>query len=104
VDEWLSLHPDDEQWPDAAELERMYLLDPREWRFRNSFTQALMQDYPVIGLALEDMRSAGALFTEMTGSGSTVFGVFDSPGTAQCAYETLQKVWKRCYFILPLDF
>ncbi|MDR2898036.1 MAG: 4-(cytidine 5'-diphospho)-2-C-methyl-D-erythritol kinase, partial [Spirochaetaceae bacterium] len=61
VDEWLSLHPDDEQWPDAAELEQMYLLNPRQWRFRNSFTQALMQDYPVIGSALNDMRRAGAL-------------------------------------------
>ncbi|MDR1747770.1 MAG: hypothetical protein LBR47_01785, partial [Spirochaetaceae bacterium] len=104
VDDWFSSHPDDEQWPDAAELERMYLLNPREWRFRNSFTQALVPDYPVIGLALEDIRRTEALFTEMTGSGSAVFGVFDSGEAARYAYETLRRVWKRCYFILPLDF
>ncbi len=101
VDDWFSSHPDDEQWPDAAELERMYLLNPREWKFRNS---PLVLDYPVIGLALENMWSAGALFAEMTGSGSAVFGVFDSREASRYAYETLRSVWKRCYFVLPLEF
>ena len=40
------------------------------------------------------MKDSGALFSDMSGSGSTVFGVFASKREAEAAEKRLSKTWK----------
>ncbi len=47
--------------------------------------------YPVISEIKEHMMEHGALNSMMSGSGPTVFGLFDNEDTAQAAYETMKE-------------
>ena len=52
-----------------------------QWQGRvlNDFEPAVTQKYPEIAEALEVLKEAGARYYAMSGSGSTVFGLFNSP-------------------------
>ncbi len=82
--------------PSFAELECMYYAPVCEWRFANTFTPALVTKYPAIAVALQDIRKSGAVWSDMTGSGAVVFGVYDSADSAKRAYNSLRNTWKRC--------
>jgi len=82
--------------PEFSELETVYNCPIREWTFANSFTPAISGKYPEIGKALADLRKTGAVFAEMSGSGSTVFGVFDSAAEAENACCELAQYWNGC--------
>ena len=47
--------------------------------------------YPVIGQIEEVMKKHGAAGAMMSGSGPTVFGLFDDPAAAKAAYESLRR-------------
>ncbi|MEO8575465.1 MAG: 4-(cytidine 5'-diphospho)-2-C-methyl-D-erythritol kinase [Gemmatimonadales bacterium] len=46
---------------------------------RNDFESPIIARYPEIASYLDRLRSSRAIFAQMTGSGSTLFGVLDSP-------------------------
>lgn len=50
-----------------------------QWRGRlkNDFEDSLFALYPIIGQIKEELYDAGALYASMSGSGSSVFGIFD---------------------------
>lgn len=75
------------EYPALDELERMYSTPVGNWRFRNTFTLPLEAQFPKIGSALECVRRSGALYSDMSGSGSTVFGVYASYEEASAAAE-----------------
>ncbi len=50
--------------------------DPGDWHFVNDFTVPVSARHEEIARAVCTMKEAGASFADMTGSGSTVFGVF----------------------------
>lgn len=81
----------------VEELEHIYKMPVREWKFFNSFTAPLLHIYPIIGEALFDLQQAGALFSAMTGSGSAVFGVFESREIARLVQKQLCHRWNRCF-------
>jgi len=85
--------------PAFAELEAVYNSPVENWSFANSFTPAIVRKYPEIGRALADIRKEGALFADMSGSGSTVFGVFDSAVTAENACRVLAQSWNGCMVV-----
>ena len=80
--------------PDFSELKSLYYDSLKKWTFANSFTPAIVNQYPVVGKALQDVRKFGADWAEMSGSGATVFGVFESVPAAERAFELCQKKWK----------
>ena len=47
------------------------------------------------------LRSSGALTSQMTGSGSAVFGVFDSEAAAQAAARALKQEYRQVYLARP---
>lgn len=55
-------------------------LSKNEWRdaLYNDFEHSVFPNHPEIEQLKNEMYEAGALYASMTGSGSTVFGVFDS--------------------------
>lgn len=57
----------------------------------NVLQNVTIPKYPVIGDIKEIMIKNGALNAMMSGSGPTVFGIFDDEEKAKAAYEAMQK-------------
>jgi 4-diphosphocytidyl-2-C-methyl-D-erythritol kinase len=57
----------------------------------NDLETVTMGRYPRIGLLKEELARQGAVGTLMSGSGSSVFGVFQSRRSAEQAFRRLQK-------------
>lgn len=89
-------------WPALAELEGMYRGSVDAWRFANSFTAPLEARYPVIREARLALAESGAVFAEMSGSGSSVYGFFADLASADAAYTRLSAHWKHCVKFLLL--
>lgn len=53
--------------------------------------------YPVLSSVKEDLKALGAINSQMSGSGPTVFGIFDDAEKAQNAKEVLWKKYKTAY-------
>ena len=51
---------------------------------------------PVLQTAIHALYAAGASFARMTGSGSVVFGAFETEEAAQKASETLKSFYSVC--------
>jgi len=58
---------------------------------RNDFEYSVFSKYPVIGQIKQALYEAGAVYAAMSGSGATVFGVFDSPVKFASPYLTWQS-------------
>lgn len=82
--------------PALADLEAVYRRPVKRWSFDNSFTSAITCKYPEIGEALAEIRKAGASFADMSGSGSTVFGVFESVTAIENAFRVLILKGMKC--------
>ena len=68
-----------------------------EWElYENDFEGLVISTYPEIGKIKKDLLKSGAFFASLSGSGSTVFGVFNDFQTALKAerkfssYQTIQ--------------
>ena len=61
----------------------------------NDLEDVVISKYPVVGELKKILLQNGALFSLMSGSGSTVFGVFQSVEAAVKASESLQGEWCR---------
>jgi 4-diphosphocytidyl-2-C-methyl-D-erythritol kinase len=81
-------------------LETIYARPVADWTFGNSFTVPLVGAYPCIGDAMQDIASTGADFVQMSGSGSTVFGIFADAADAESAYASLCRKWKKCFLLV----
>ncbi len=79
--------------PELEEMEIVYHKAAAEWNFVNTFTDVVSKLYPRIGDALIDLRKAGAVFVDMSGSGSTVYGVYDDMQLAVRGCEFLSGIW-----------
>ena len=85
------------EYPLLDQLESIYNGNVSEWNFVNTFTRVIVDSYPVIGQVISDLKKNGALFTDMSGSGSTVFGVFATAEEATKARNALSGLWNICY-------
>lgn len=72
-----------------SDFESVYNRSVEEWNFVNTFTPAIAGRYPEIRKALELLKESGCPYSEMSGSGSTVYGVFT---LRQQAVEVQQKL------------
>jgi 4-diphosphocytidyl-2-C-methyl-D-erythritol kinase len=69
--------------PHPAETPLRHLLEtviPAEWRGRikNDFEESIFKKYPAIRLLKDKLYNEGALYASMSGSGSSVFGIFSN--------------------------
>ena len=97
ADAFRLVRPDDER-PSLRELLR---LPVAEWqgKLQNDFEPSVFPKHPVIAQLKERIRALGAVYSAMSGSGSTVFGLF-AAGTE----PTDLSVFPDNYFVrlLPL--
>ena len=57
---------------------------------KNQLAKAALEAYPILGEILEKLKEEGALLTMMTGSGPTLFGIFESNEKAEKAAAALR--------------
>lgn len=79
--------------PEFDELELVYRRPPENWTFINTFTPVISAKYKDIGRAIEALRALDCDYAEMSGSGSTVFGIFSSRQEAESAVKKLAGSW-----------
>jgi 4-diphosphocytidyl-2-C-methyl-D-erythritol kinase len=72
-------------------------------RFRNDFTAVLAGRYPVFEDILEDFKESGSVYSNLTGSGSVVFGLFESEKEAEKGLLSMKKRHKFVQKIKSLD-
>lgn len=83
--------------PPLNELEAMYYENPKNWFFINSFSSVLMSQQSLIMQAFTDLKEENSLYVQMSGAGSSVYGVFLDEMLAQNAFKNLSNKWKRSY-------
>ncbi len=64
-------------------------------RIHNDFEDAVIEEYPVIGSLKGKLLNAGASMAIMSGSGSTVFGLFEDRDKAVSASKQFSSHWNR---------
>lgn len=57
----------------------------------NDLEPIVLQKYPVVQTIKDELRSLGSPGSLLSGSGSTVFGIFDNPEVAKSAYSRLAR-------------
>lgn len=78
--------------PQAAsfDLSQIGSLPIEEWQhhIKNDFEENVFKAYPELGLIKEQLYDQGALYAAMSGTGSTIYGVFEKEGKAQIKSST----------------
>lgn len=79
-------------------LKEIIKLNPEKWQGRmvNDFEGSLFPNHPVLKDIKDNLLGMGAVFSSMSGSGSTVFGLFQSKEEA----EETQKAFAEHYVSL----
>jgi 4-diphosphocytidyl-2-C-methyl-D-erythritol kinase len=63
----------------------------REWKgfLANDFETSIFKKYPVIGEVKEKLYLGGAIYSSMSGSGASVFGIFEKPLDLQKKFSSM---------------
>ncbi len=82
---------------DKEFFENIYKMPIKDWKkfgLTNDFTNPIIENYPKIKAALNAMLMVGADFVDMSGSGSTIYGIFENQKKAVAAKKLLESNWK----------
>ncbi len=95
-------HPDVDAMITALRQKDLALLSSR---MGNILELVTIPAHPVIDKIKQEMQKAGALGAMMSGSGPTVFGIFDTQPKARKAYRALRasQLAKQLYLTVPYN-
>jgi len=68
--------------------------------FENDFEEVIKTTYPEVAEIREKLESSGALFASLSGSGSTMFGIFNNFFEANLAQQKLKPY--LCHIVQPI--
>jgi len=89
---------------DAGKIIEMYLDKPvKQWKLENTFTAAIEERFPQISRLRRELKELGALYSGLSGSGSTVFAIFDRRSMAERAENILTGSYTLVKNIQALD-
>lgn len=74
----------------------------KEWPFFNSFEEPLFGAFPEIKEVKAGLLNCGADFALMSGTGSSIYGLFTDEKIARMAFFEFSRRYKRCFLFLPL--
>lgn len=78
--------------PDKSQPKFLPLSEPMKWElFDNDFERVIHETYPEIREIKVKLQNSGALYAGLSGSGSTVFGVFDNLQKAKSILEQFDQ-------------
>ena len=83
-----TIHPDIDQLVKDIEAKDLHAIAGHMGNVLESVT---IPEYPIIAEIKEQMMKSGAINSMMSGSGPTVFGLFEDEETAQKAYDDMVK-------------
>ncbi|MDE7307129.1 MAG: 4-(cytidine 5'-diphospho)-2-C-methyl-D-erythritol kinase [Lachnospiraceae bacterium] len=92
-------HPDIDGLIRGIQINDLYAMTKKMGNVLEEVTEKM---YPVIKEIKQTMLSLGAINSMMSGSGPTVFGIFDEKDTAKQAYDSL-KADERCRQVYITD-
>lgn len=72
-------------------------------RMFNVFESVLPRKYEEVFAIKHRLLEMGAMNAAMSGSGPTVYGLFDDKSAAEKAYETLKADYEQCYLAEPVE-
>lgn len=80
--------------PETPLLEALQLpIDTWRINIRNDFEDSLFPKYPLLATIKHQLYEAGAVYASMSGSGSTVYGLFNAPVTPPNQFRDY-RVWQ----------
>lgn len=79
-------------------IEETILIPIGQWKgfLQNDFEKPVVQKYPEIGTIIQQLYTHGAIYASLSGSGSTVFGIFPKG-------PINQPIFPKHYFIAQVD-
>lgn len=77
--------------PAFYELEEIYNQSIEKWTFINTFTPVISEKYQEIDTAIKELETYGCCYAQMSGSGSTVFGMFEHKHLAEAVGKMLSN-------------
>jgi 4-diphosphocytidyl-2-C-methyl-D-erythritol kinase len=80
----------------------MRSLPPARWNFFNSFWRVVSPKFPLYGEMERKFAEAGALFHNLSGSGSAYFGVFSTSAAARDCLESLEGGFRFKGLVQPV--
>lgn len=82
-------------------LKEIITFPPSQWknRLKNQFEETVFPQYPSLQLLKEELYALGALYASMSGSGSTLFGIFENTFSLPLSFSTRYPFCRE--FILP---
>ena len=83
-----TIHPDIDQLVTDIKAKDLHAIAGRMGNVLESVT---IPEYPIIAQIKEQMMKSGAINSMMSGSGPTVFGLFEDEETAKAAYQDMVK-------------
>ncbi|RAK02060.1 4-diphosphocytidyl-2-C-methyl-D-erythritol kinase [Larkinella arboricola] len=80
----------------AASLRALLQAPLETWKgtILNDFEKSLFSKYPILGSLKQELYDLGALYASMSGSGSTIYGIFAQPVELPAHFDTYQ-VWQK---------
>ncbi len=84
----------------SLDMKKEFYKPIKEWQFSNDFTTPVSERFKEIVSAIAALKDCGADFADMSGSGSTVFGIFakkegeEVSSLARSSFEVLSKNWR----------
>jgi len=76
---------------------------PDSWTFFNSFQATIARRYPLIGQIIGELEESGAHLATLSGSGSSVIGVFMDLKVARSGYRRLCRAYPGVWLLAPLQ-
>lgn len=93
-----------ESGADVGEIIKMYRYKPvKRWKLENTFTAAIEERFPQISRLRKELKELGALYSGLSGSGSTVLAIFGQRSMAERAERTLTGSYALVKNIHALD-
>ncbi len=84
-------------------LETLLLGPIEKWNFFNAFGPVLEDRYPVYREIRRILHETGAIFSSISGSGSSMFGVYGAETDARKGEEELKQHFSMVKVTIPLD-
>ncbi|RYF46983.1 MAG: hypothetical protein EOO39_48995, partial [Cytophagaceae bacterium] len=80
----------------ASSLRTLLQAPVGTWRntIRNDFETSLFPIYPVLNTVKQELYQAGAVYASMSGSGSTIYGIFEQAVSLPAYFHSYQ-VWQK---------
>ncbi len=75
----------------------VYTDHPSKWSFFNDFFEILNTENPIYRGTLAALKTLGAVFSSVSGSGSSVFGIFEDEKSAEYALNRLKTEFRAVH-------